>query len=79
MTRSGCIRVKVKSGSWAGSVGKVLNTVSESTLLMQLENHKKIRVEYKNIEILPREKQVMPERSIGHLDFSNPYTLEDEE
>lgn len=70
-------KVRVKSGSWAGSVGKVLNSMGESTLLMQLENYKKIRVSYDCVEVLPKEKQALPERTIGHLDFSNPYTLED--
>lgn len=70
-------KVKIKSGSWAGNVGKVLNYTSDNTLLMQLENHKKIRVPYKDVEILPKEKIKLATRHIGPLDFSNPYTEED--
>jgi hypothetical protein len=72
-------RVRVKSGSWAGSVGKVLNSIGSSTLLMQLENqqYRRIRVPYEHVEVIKPEKQAMPSRHIGPLDFSNPYTEEE--
>ena len=31
-----------------------------------------------NSEVLPKEKVVVPDRHIGVLDFSNPYTSEDD-
>lgn len=72
------MRVIVKSGSWAGSEGKVLNTYSDRTILLMLKNHKRVRVDRTQVEILLRESQVFPTRHIGPLDFSNPYTSEDD-
>lgn len=73
------MRVKIKSGSWAGSEGKVLNAESDRSLLVLLSGGKRVRVDRVSIELLPREKIRLPDRHIGPLDFSNPYTVVEEE
>ena len=68
------VKIKIKSGIWSGSEAKVLNSIGDENLLVQLYNHKKIRVNVKEVEVIPRPKVVLATRFIGALDFSNPYT-----
>ena len=68
-------KVKVLAGSYSGREGKVIGARAEGALLVLLAgDQRKIVVRSEAIQVLPKEKVVMPTRSIGALDFSNPYT-----
>lgn len=72
-------RIKVIAGSWQDSSGKLLREHSETAYLVQLDSsYKKVVLKKNQVEILPKEKVVLATRHIGALDFSNPYTTDED-
>lgn len=72
------MKIVVKKGIWEGTSGKVLALTSDTTVLVQLSNYKRMVLPRTSVEVLPKEKTAPIGRFIGALDFSNPYTSEED-